>query len=90
MAKPKKSGLVWAPEENWQKLRSTPECVELVNRLAREIAAEAGGEEMGFVVTPLVLEESRAAASVMATGKAHFHNRKHHSLIRALSAVKKR
>ena len=53
---------------------------------AKRIAETAGGEEMGYMVTELVLEDPRGAASVMATGKAHFHNRKHHSLLRALDA----
>ena len=58
---------------------------DLVRR-ANNVAKEAGGEEIGYMVTDLVLEESRAAVSVMATGKAHFHNRKHISLIKALDA----
>ena len=58
---------------------------DLVKR-AKRIAEAAGGEDMGYKVTDLVLEEPRAAASVMATGKAHFHNRKHAALIRSLGA----
>jgi hypothetical protein len=58
---------------------------DLVRR-AENVAAAAGGEDSGYMVTDLVLEESRAAVSVMATGKAHFHNRKHHSLLRGLDA----
>lgn len=58
---------------------------DLVKR-AERIAEAAGGEDMGYKVTDLVLEDPRAAASVMATGKAHFHNRKHAALIRSLGA----
>ena len=57
-----------------------------VVKRAEKIAEAAGGEEMGYKVTDLVLEDPRAAASVMATGRAHFHNRKHAALIRSLGA----
>ena len=55
-------------------------------RVRRE-ASENGAVE-GYVVTDLVLEETRAAVSVMATGHAHNHNRKHHALLKALDAAK--
>lgn len=58
---------------------------DLLDR-AKRIAAAAGGEDMGYMVTELVLEDPRGAVSVMATGHAHFDNRKHHSLIRSLDA----
>ena len=51
-------------------------------------AASEGGRVDGYVVTDLVLEESRAAVSVMATGHAHNHNRKHHALLKAIDAAK--
>ena len=51
-------------------------------------AASEGGRVDGYVVTDLVLEESRAAVSVMATGHAHNHNRKRHALLKALDAAK--
>lgn len=57
-----------------------------VVKRAERIAEAAGGEEMGYKVTDLVLEDPRSAASVMATGEAHFHNRKHAALIRSLGA----
>lgn len=61
---------------------------DLVRR-AELVAREASrGEVDGYIVTDLVLEDPRAAASVMATGRAHFHNRKHLALIRALAAGK--
>jgi len=55
-------------------------------RRAKAIAEAAGGEDMGYMVTKLVLEDPRGAVSVMATGDAHFDNRKHHSLLRSLDA----
>ena len=55
-------------------------------RVQRE-ASENGAVD-GYIVTDLVLEESRAAVSVMATGHAHNHNRKRHALLRALDAAK--
>ena len=51
-------------------------------------AASEGGRVDGYVVTDLVLEETRAAVSIMATGHAHNHNRKHHALLKALDAAK--
>ena len=51
-------------------------------------AASRNGEVEGYIVTDLVLEESRAAVSVMATGHAHNHNRKHHALLRALDEAR--
>lgn len=72
----------------FQKLRQLPEVRADLLRRAEAIAAAAGGEAMGYKVTPLALEDPRGAVSVMATGHAHFHNRKHHSLIRAIDAGK--
>ncbi len=57
-------------------------------RRARNVARAAGGEDMGYKVTPLSLEDPRGAVSIMATGKARMHNRKHHSLLRALNAAR--
>ncbi|MFJ3957700.1 hypothetical protein [Arthrobacter sp. NPDC090010] len=61
---------------------------DLVLAKAKEVARAAGGESMGFKVTDLVLEDTRSAASVMALGHAANHNRKHHSLIRAMDAAR--
>lgn len=75
-------------EEAFRKLRQDPKVrADLLER-ARKLAAAAGGEAMGYKVTELVLEDPRGAVSVMATGHAHFHNRKHHALLRNLSAAK--
>lgn len=74
--------------EALRQIRQDPRVrADLLDR-ARRLAAAAGGEAKGYKVTELVLEDPRAAVSVMATGHAHFHNRKHHSLIRNLNAAK--
>jgi hypothetical protein len=71
-----------------EELRNDHRARAFALKKAEELAAAAGGEEMGYKVTDRVLQDPRAAASVMATGKARFHNRKHHSLIRSLDTVK--
>lgn len=83
----RKKGLKWN-KDAMRQLLNDPRASEFLGRKARELAAEAGGEAMGYKVTELVLEESRIAYSVMATGHARFHNRKHHSLLRALDRIK--
>lgn len=70
----------------WRELRQTPRVHADLRRRAERVAAAAGGEDMGYMVTSLLREEPRGAASVMATGKAHNHNRKYFSLLRALDA----
>lgn len=70
----------------FEELRKSPGVVADLERRAQNVAAAAGGEGMGYKVTELVLEGPRGAVSVMATGHAHFHNRKHHALLRALDA----
>ena len=70
----------------FEQIRNLPEVRADLKRRGDKIAASAGGEAMGYKVTELVLEDPRGAVSVMATGHAHFHNRKHHALLRALDA----
>lgn len=72
----------------FEDLRKSHGVREDLLRRARKVAAAAGGEAMGYKVTPLVLEDPRGAVSVMATGKARTHNRKHRSLVRALAAAR--
>ena len=43
---------------------------------------------MGYKVTMLALEDPRGAVSVMATGHAARHNRKHNTLIRKMDAAR--
>ena len=70
----------------FEQIRNLPEVRADLKRRADKIAASAGGEGMGYKVTELVLEDPRGAVSVMATGHAHFHNRRNHALLRALDA----
>lgn len=70
----------------FEDLRKSPKVVADLKRRAENVAEAAGGESMGYKVTELVLEDPRGAVSVMATGHAHFHNRKHHALLRALDS----
>lgn len=74
--------------QNLEKLRKDPKVWEDLLRRGRAVARAAGGEAMGYKVTQLRLEDPRAAVSIMATGKARFHNRKHHALLRAMNAAK--
>lgn len=75
-------------QEAFRKVRQDPRVRADLLKRGQKLAAAAGGEAKGYKVTELVLEDPRAAVSVMATGHAHFHNRKHHSLIRNLNAAK--
>lgn len=74
--------------EGFRQLRQAPGVKADLMARARRVAASAGGEGMGYMVTDLVLEKPRGAVSVMATGKAVYDNRKNNSLIRALDAGK--
>lgn len=82
-----KKGLKWN-RGAFKELRNDPRITDFLVKKAEQVAKDAGGEEIGYMVTDLVLEESRAAVSVMATGHASNHNRKHHSLLRALSQAR--
>ena len=73
-------------QKAFEELRKSPGVVADLKRRAENIAEAAGGEAKGYKVTELVLEDPRGAVSVMATGHAHFHNRKHHALLKALDA----
>ena len=72
--------------EGFRKIRTSPKVRADLLKRAKRIAAAAGGEENGYQVTELVLEDNRAAVSVMALGRARGSNKKHHSLLRALDA----
>lgn len=72
--------------EGFRQLRTTPAVRNDLLQRARSISDAAGGEAMGYKVTPLLLEDPRGAASVMATGKAAYDNRKYNSLMRSIDA----
>ena len=55
-------------------------------RIAKRAASYGAGTVEGYKVTELTLEQPRGAVSVMATGAAHRHNRKHAALLKALEA----
>lgn len=62
---------------------------DLLDRAERiKDGASQGGRVEGYIVTDLVLEDPRGAVSVMATGHAARHTRKHNALIRNLDAGK--
>lgn len=71
-----------------REIRQSPAVRKELMRRAERIAdrASEGGRVSGYKVTDLVLEDPRGAASVMATGYARYHNRKHNSLVKALEA----
>lgn len=73
-------------KQGFQELRKQPGVRRDLLRRAKAIAAQAGGEDMGYKVTALDLEDPRGAASVMATGHAARHDRKHNSLLKSLEA----
>lgn len=73
-------------EKALKALRKHPAVIRDLEKRARRIAAAAGGEDMGYKVTVLELEDPRGAVSVMATGRAAAHNRKHNSLMKAIDA----
>lgn len=85
-----RQGLKWN-RKALEQLRNTRECRELLRSLALEVQAQASdhGRVAGYKVTELVMEDPRAAVSVMATGHARLHNRKHHALIKALGSVQR-
>lgn len=73
-------------QKAFQEIRKHPAVQADLLRRAKNIAAAAGGESKGYLVTELVLENNRSAVSVMATGHARNENRKRHTLIRAIDA----
>lgn len=72
--------------DGFEEIRNDPRVRKVVVEKAEEIAREASenGKVEGYIVTDRVLQEGRAAASVMATGHANNHNWKNHALIKAL------
>lgn len=69
-----------------KRIRTDPAVRADLVRRAKAVAKAAGGEDKGYLVTDLVLEDPRGAASVMATGKAHYENRRRNTLLKALDA----
>lgn len=55
---------------------------------AKRIQDAAGGERDGYLVRVNYARRGRAGVTVLATGKAHWSNRKHQTLVKALPAGK--
>lgn len=83
----RKSGVKFN-KNGFEQLRKQPGVRSDLMRRAKAVAAEAGGEDIGYKVTNLALEDPRSAVSVMATGRARNHNRKHNSLVKAMDAAR--
>ena len=83
MARPRKgkSGIDYNVK-GFRELRNLPAARAELIRLAYEMQSSLGGDE--YKVTDLVLEENRAAVSILATGKARMQNNKNHTLLKEL------
>lgn len=77
-------------KEAFKEIRNLPEVRKHLEERAQKIAdiASRNGEVEGYVVTDLVLEDPRGASSILAWGHAYNSNRKHNSLVKALSEVR--
>lgn len=100
-----KKGLKWN-QAGFKALRNEPAVQDELNRLAWHVgraaakqgdgniavfeSGSAADNNSGYQITPLVLEDPRNAASVMAVGEGHHHNRKYSALLRGLSEVARR
>lgn len=72
-----------------RRIRTSPPVMRELEARAKRIAGAAGSMgkgAKGYKVTPLVLEDPRGAVSVMATGHAAQHNRKHNALLKAVDS----
>lgn len=74
--------------DGFKQLRKQPKIRADLLRRAQAVADQASenGRVEGYKVTDLVLEDPRAAVSVMATGHARNHNAKTMALLKALDA----
>lgn len=74
--------------KGFQELRKQPKIRADLVRRAEAVArgASENGRVEGYKVTDLVLEDPRAAVSVMATGHARRHNAKTLALLKNLDA----
>lgn len=77
-------------QEALRKIRQLPEVHKYLKEKADKMAdiASDNGRVKGYKATDLVLEEPRAASSVLAFGHAYRHNRKYNSLVKALNQVR--
>lgn len=78
-----KEGIDWNLDA-FHELRNTPAARDALLTIAGEMHSALGGDEAGYKLTSLVLEENRAAVSILATGKATIQNRRNHTLLKEL------
>ena len=71
-------------------IRKLPAGMEHLNERAKKIRdiASDNGRVDGYIATKLVLEDPRAASSVLAFGYAYNHNRKYNAIVKALNQVR--
>lgn len=75
-------------QKAFEALRNDPAVrADLVKR-AKRIQTAAGGEAKGYLVRINYARSARSGVTVLATGHAHWSNRKHQSLVKALPAGK--
>lgn len=72
----------------FQDLRNDPNVKADLLKRAKRIQDAAGGEAKGYLTRENHAREARAGVTVLATGHAHWSNRKHQSLAKALPAGK--
>lgn len=84
-----KGGRIKWSRYGFEDLRHEPRVKAEIEKYANMLAEKASqdGAVEGFVVTDLTAEEPRAAFSVMATGHAARHDRKHLTLLKALGEI---
>lgn len=73
-----------------KEIRKLPGVMEHLNERAKKIRdiASDNGRVDGYIATKLVLEDPRAASSVLAFGYAYNHNRKYNAIVKALNQVR--
>lgn len=72
----------------FQALRNDPAVRADLVRRAKRIQSAAGGESKGYLVRINYARRARSGVTVLATGHAHWSNRKHQTLVKALPAGK--
>lgn len=73
-----------------RKMRQLPEVHKYLKKKADKMVdiASENGRIDGYKATDLVLEDPRAASSVLAYGHAYRHNRKYNTIVKALNQVR--
>lgn len=79
----RRKGVKWNVKQ-FEALREDSAVQADLRKRAERIADAAGGESKGYIVRENRAREGRAGVTVLATGHAHFSNRLHQSLVKAL------